>query len=81
MATNEAVYRCKSAFAYFVNGQPHVVAAGALVGEKDLGYKANPDAFESAASYVEAKVARVEQATAAPGEVRDVKVPETKGAK
>lgn len=75
MANDDVVYRCKAPFAYFVERLPRSVAAGVLVSATDPAYKANPDAFESVTLHVEAKRQRVEQATAAPGEVRSTPIP------
>jgi hypothetical protein len=72
---DDQVFRCKSPFAHFVNGQPFVVAAGQLVRASDAAYKANPVAFETVLEHVEGKRARVEQATKAPGEMRNVTPP------
>ncbi len=77
MADDPTVYRCKSAFAYFVDRMPRSVAPGTLVSATDPAYKANPDAFEAVSVHVENKRARVEQTTKAPGEVRSTPIPKS----
>lgn len=79
--TPTAVYRCRESFAYFVNGSPHVVPAGTLFSGDHEAVRNNPGAFVSVSEHVAEAAARlsasrVEQATAAPGEVRAAVVPE-----
>ena len=66
-------YRCKSGFAFWVKGSPTVVRAGDIVSsEKDPRYKGHEENFESIDEHMAKRGRPVEQATAAPGEVRTV---------
>ncbi|MFI0481737.1 hypothetical protein [Actinomadura sp. 9N215] len=74
-----SVKRCKSAFTVWTaEGVPRVVAGGDLVDDDDPIYRGREHFFEDASEYVAARVekaADVEDATAAPGERREVTAP------
>lgn len=65
-----AIKRCKSAFAVWIKGVPHVVAGGDLVEDTDPVYKGHELNFEDVETYVNRGTAPVEQATADPGDKR-----------
>lgn len=70
-----AIKRCKSSFAVHVGGSPRVVVAGTLVDADDPIVRGHEALFEDVETYMSDKAdraARVEQATAAPGERRSV---------
>lgn len=62
-------------FTYWVNGAPHTFTAGQLVDESDPACKGREIHFEYVETHVADRKARVEQATAAPGERRSVTAP------
>ncbi|CAL9302782.1 MULTISPECIES: hypothetical protein [Streptomyces] len=67
--------RCKKSFAAYANGTPRVVKTGQLVSDDDpivTGREAN---FESVDDHLAGRRPRVEQATADPGEPRDLTPP------
>ena len=76
------IKRCKIPFAFDDNGMTRVIAAGSLVSTDDSAYTdATAEHFEDIDVHVEAqtkrreKAAGVEQATAEPGEKRNVTPP------
>ena len=76
------IKRCRTPFAFDNNGMTRVVAAGALVSTDDAAYTADTaEFFEDVNVHVEAQAKRrekasgVEQATAEPGEKRNVTPP------
>ncbi|MEU4133652.1 hypothetical protein [Streptomyces wuyuanensis] len=73
-----AIKRCKASFAVMVNGAPRVVTAGQLVDDSDPVVKGREANFEDVDTYVSERKARVEQATADPGEKRSVGRPAAK---
>ncbi|MFG2328253.1 hypothetical protein ACGFMM_01370 [Streptomyces sp. NPDC048604] len=73
-----AIKRCKASFAVVVNGAPRVVTAGQLVDENDPIVRGREVNFEDVETYVSERKARVEQATAEPGERRSVGRPAAK---
>lgn len=75
-----AIKRCKASFAVIVNGAPRVVTAGQLVDDSDPVVKGREASFEDVETYVSERKARVEQATADPGERRSVGRPPAKKA-
>ncbi|MER7953844.1 hypothetical protein [Streptomyces sp. NPDC096030] len=75
-----AIKRCKASFAVVVNGAPRVVTAGQLVDESDPVVKGREGCFEDVETYVSERKARVERATAEPGEKRSVGRPAAKKA-
>lgn len=76
-----SIKRCKSSFAVVVNGAPRVVTVGTLVEDGDPILKGRELHFEDAETYVSDRAAaRVEQATAGPGERRSVSRPAVKKA-
>lgn len=70
------IVRCREAFAFWPDGNPRSVTPGMLLSADDPAVKHNPGAFDAVDDHV-ARIAdqRVEQATAAPGEIRSVDVP------
>lgn len=72
-----SVKRCKSAFTVWVNGVPRVIAGGDLVDDTDPVYKGHEHFFEDASAYVAKRetAGRVEDATAEPGDRREVTAP------
>lgn len=73
-----SIKRCKASFAVIVNGAPRVVTAGQLVSDDDPVVKGREANFEDVETYVSERKARVEQATADPGEKRSVARPAVK---
>ncbi len=72
------VYRAREAFAYTdKQGVPRVVTAGHLMSSNDPDFKGKEHLFEPV-EVAAARVASVEQATAAPGEMRDL-TPRSRG--
>lgn len=76
------IKRCRTPFAFDDNGMTRVISAGALVSTDDPAYTAGTaEHFEDVNLHVEtetkrrAKAAGVEQATADPGEKRNVTPP------
>lgn len=76
------IKRCKTPFAIEENGMTRVIAAGSLVSTDDSAYSENTaEHFEDVDVHVEtqtkrrARAAGVEQATAEPGEKRNVTPP------
>ncbi|MEU0458603.1 hypothetical protein ABZ322_37835 [Streptomyces sp. NPDC006129] len=67
--------RCKKGFSAYVGGTPRVVRAGALVAEDDPIVNGRESLFESVDQHLAARATRVEQATADPGENRDLTPP------
>lgn len=68
------IKRCKASFTMFVGGSPRIVNAGDLVDKNDPVIKGREALFEDVETYVSDRTpAPVEQATAAPGERRDVR--------
>ncbi len=66
-----ALLRAVSTFATEAGGHPQVIHVGELYEDDEPVVLANPSCFEP----VRASFPRVEQATAAPGERRDVRRP------
>ena len=66
--------RCTSPFTYWSkDGVPRTVPGGELVDDRDPAIKGHEAFFEDVETYVSARSeARVEDATAAPGDKRDV---------
>lgn len=82
------IKRCRVPFAFDDNGMTRVVAAGALVSTDDPAYtEGTAEHFEDVDVHVKAetkrraKAAGVEQATAEPGEKRNVTSPRGRQAK
>ncbi|MFI7394016.1 hypothetical protein [Streptomyces tendae] len=73
--------RCKRAFSAYENGRPRVVKTGQLVPDDDPIVKGREASFESVDAHLAARRPRVEQATADPGQPRDLTppTPVTKG--
>jgi hypothetical protein len=76
------IKRCKMPFAFDDNGMTRVIAAGALVSTDDAAYTAGTaEHFEDLDVHMEEQTKRrvkasgVEQATAEPGEKRNVTAP------
>lgn len=78
------IKRCREPFAIEIDGITRVIAAGDLVSTDDPAYsKATREHFDSVAAHVTQQAGRraaasgggAEQATAAPGEVRDLTPP------
>lgn len=74
------IKRCKGSFSVWnKDGVPRVIAGGDLIDENDPVYKGHESYFEDVEGYVSAreekKQTTVEQATAAPGEQRDLTPP------
>lgn len=67
--------RCKKSFAAYVNGTPRVVKVGALVADDDPIVKGREASFESVDAHLSARKQQVEQATADPGQPRDLTPP------
>ncbi|MFE9936321.1 hypothetical protein [Streptomyces hirsutus] len=67
--------RCKRAFSAYVDGRPRVVKTGQLVPDDDPIVKGREASFESVDAHLSARRQRVEQATADPGEPRDLTPP------
>jgi hypothetical protein len=75
------IKRCKDAFAVFVNGAPRMLAAGSLVDDGDQIVADYPANFEDVETFVSDRTAaHVEQATAEPGEKRNVRKPPARAA-
>ncbi len=71
-----AIKRCKAAFVVYRDGQPRIFNPGGLVDESDPIVSEYPDNFEDVETYVSDRTAGpVEQATAEPGEKRNVRKP------
>lgn len=70
-----ATLRCKDSFAAFVKGVPRVVSGGQLVDSSDPVVKGREKYFEAVDAFMERRRPQVEQATAEPGEVRQVSKP------
>lgn len=78
-AADVAIYRCKEPFRTNVNGAKRVVPAGELVEDTDPVFKGREHLFEPVGDYVSRHgEARVERATAEPGEKRSVGRPAVK---
>lgn len=82
------IKRCKTPFAFDDNGMTRAIAAGALVSTDDPAYTAGTaEYFEDVNLHVETQTKRrekasgVEQATAEPGEKRNVTAPRGRQAK
>ncbi|MEU0393815.1 hypothetical protein ABZ208_13730 [Streptomyces sp. NPDC006208] len=73
-----AIKRCKASFAVVMNGAPRVITAGQLVDSDDPVIKGREASFEDVETYMSDRAARVEQATAEPGEKRSVSPPAAK---
>ncbi|MYU24757.1 hypothetical protein [Streptomyces sp. SID8352] len=67
--------RCKKSFSAYVNGAPRVVKTGQLVPDDDPIVKGRETSFESVDAHLAARRPRVEQATADPGQPRDLTPP------
>ncbi|MGP4088546.1 hypothetical protein [Streptomyces sp. KR55] len=79
-------YRCREAFVTRIDGARVSIAVGDLVEDSEDVYKARPTAFETVDDYMAKRRARrgaprgraaVEQASAAPGEMRSLTKPPT----
>ncbi|WP_409469065.1 hypothetical protein [Streptomyces sp. HC307] len=70
-----AIKRCKSPFSVWKNGVPRVITGGQLVEDTDPVYKGHEHLFEDVETFVSDRAAQVEQATADPGEPRDLTPP------
>lgn len=66
-----ATLRCKEPFSCDINGVPRTIAAGALVDSADPIVVGREALFESVDAFV-SRQARVEEATAEPGEKRSL---------
>lgn len=64
--------RCKESFAIWIGGVPRVVSAGEVVANNDPVVSGRPSAFEDVEAAFARDALKVEQATAAPGELRTV---------
>lgn len=75
------IHRCKSPFSTRINGVPRVVTGGELVDDSDPVFKGREAHFEAVETYVDRLADKrvsnvtVEQATAEPGELRQVSKP------
>ncbi len=70
------IKRCKAAFVVYRDGQPRIFNPGGLVDESDPIVSEYPDNFEDVETYVSDRTAGpVEQATAEPGEKRNLRRP------
>lgn len=69
--------RCTKSFSAYVDGSPRVVRAGQLVEDDDPIVKGREASFESVDAHLAARRPRVEQATADPGEQRNLTTPPT----
>ncbi|MGW4950666.1 hypothetical protein [Streptomyces parvulus] len=67
--------RCKKSFSAYVSGSPRVVKTGQLVPDDDPIVKGREASFESVDAHLAARRPRVEQATADPGQPRDLTPP------
>ncbi|MFB6943192.1 hypothetical protein ACFWGL_17140 [Streptomyces sp. NPDC060286] len=67
--------RCTRSFSAYIHGVPRVVRAGQLVEDDDPIVTGREASFESVDAHLAARRPRVEQATAAPGEPRDLTPP------
>ncbi|MBQ1096334.1 hypothetical protein KBY55_09580 [Streptomyces sp. b94] len=67
--------RCTKSLAVYVNGSPRVVQAGQLVQDDDPILQGRATCFESVDAHLAARRPRVEQATADPGQPRDLTPP------
>ncbi|MFE7236091.1 hypothetical protein ACFVAF_36865 [Streptomyces sp. NPDC057596] len=67
--------RCKRSFSAYVDGSLRVVRAGQLVEDDDPIVTGREASFESVDAHLAARRPRVEQATAAPGEQRNLTSP------
>lgn len=69
------MFRCTESFAYFQDGRPHVFAGGQEVLEGDPVLASHGAFFEAAEDAVSRRSPKrsAEAASAAPGELRDVK--------
>ncbi|WP_412079041.1 hypothetical protein ACLF6K_37490 [Streptomyces xanthophaeus] len=74
------IKRCKASFAASVNGTPHMFNVGQLVDADDPVIKGREALFEDVETYMSARGAQVEQATAEPGDRRSVGRPAKKTA-
>ncbi|MDK0520386.1 hypothetical protein [Streptomyces sp. ML-6] len=64
--------RCTRSFSAYANGAPRVVRAGQLVEDNDPIVKGRETAFESVDAHLASRRPQVEQATAEPGEQRNL---------
>jgi hypothetical protein len=69
------IRRCRESFTVWTKGSPRVVAAGDLVDAGDPVVKGREHLFEDVDAFMASRSARAEQATAAPGERREVSTP------
>ena len=72
-----SVKRCKSPFTVWTDGVPRVIAGGELIDDSDPVYRGREHFFEDASAYVASRDngGGVEDATAEPGEHRQVSAP------